>query len=332
MNAIVDVHAHYYPPAYLEAVRKLVDLPGPVGEAARFTAFHPFIHRIPYFTGAFDERIALMDQAGIETQVLSFSSPNIWVPDVQMRTNLVRIFNDACAEIIARYPERFQLFANLPLPFVDASLEEAERALDHLGAIGLGICTHNADRSLTDELFAPLYEYVDRRKGVIFLHPDPEPVSGFLDTPAMAWSLGAPFEDTVAIFQLLQSDVLERFPNIRWIVPHCGGTLPALSGRMDEIWEMNPDPHKSLPVSPSIYLRSGPIYVDCATPQGSLIALAHDLFGEERLLFGSDFPYIRRSLADLRVSLQPILQLSWSDQMQQRVLSSNAEALLSRKA
>ncbi len=65
MTAIVDVHAHYYPPAYLDAVRKLVDLPGQVGDAARFTTAHPFIHRIPHFTGAFDERIALMNQAEI---------------------------------------------------------------------------------------------------------------------------------------------------------------------------------------------------------------------------------------------------------------------------
>ncbi len=329
MTAIVDVHAHYYPPAYLDAVRKLVDLPGQVGDAARFTTSHPFIHRIPHFTGSFDERIALMDQAEIAVQILSFSSPNIWHPDSQVRSDLVRIFNDGCAEITRRYPGRIQFFANLPLPFVPESIKEAERALDSLGALGLGFCTHFANFSLTDECFYPLYQYIDERKSTIFLHPDPELVSGFLEDPAMVWALGAPFEDTTALYQLLNSGLLERFPNIRWIVPHCGGTLPALIGRLDEIWAMNPDPHRALPTSPSAYLRSHALYVDCATPQTSLMAMARDLFGEEHLLFGSDFPYIRSSLRNLRVAIEPIEQLSLNAQAREALLSTNAKTLLS---
>ncbi len=331
MTAIVDVHAHYYPPSYLDAVRKLVDLPGQVGDAARFTTAHPFIHRIPHFTGAFDERIALMNQAEIAVQVLSFSAPNIWHPDPQIRSDLVRIFNDGCAEITQRYPERIQFFANLPLPFVHESIKEAERALDNLGALGLGLCTHFSNFALTDERFYPLYQYIDERKSVIFLHPDPEPVPGFLEDSAMVWALGAPFEDTAALYRLLNSGLLERFPNISWIVPHCGGTLPALSGRLDEIWAMNPDPHRALSASPSNYLRSHALYVDCATPQTSLIAMAHDLFGEEHLLFGSDFPYIRSSLRDLRAAIEPIERLPLSFQGRQNLLSTNATALLALK-
>lgn len=328
MQTIIDVHAHYYPPSYMDAVRKLVDLPGAAGVAARATLESPFINRIPYFTGRLDERLTLMDQAGIAQQILSFSSPNIWVDDVTLRSDLVRVFNDACSEVTTCYPGRFQFFANLPLPFVDAAIQEAERAFDQLGAVGLGLCTQFAEYEITDERFAPFYQYADQRKSIIFLHPDPRPDARYINNGGMAWMLGAPFEDTIAIYQLLQSDLFERYPNIRWIVPHCGGVLPALSGRIDEIWQMNPNPRRVLSVAPSSYLRSQSLYVDCATPQASLISLARDLFGEEHLLFGSDFPYIKSSLHDLRVAFKPLGQLTWNDPSGWNILSTNANALL----
>ncbi|QBD79377.1 amidohydrolase [Ktedonosporobacter rubrisoli] len=251
---------------------------------------------------------------------MSFSSPNIWLTDMQARAALVRIFNDACAEVTRQYAGRFLFFANLPLPFVDAAIEEAERAFMQAGCVGLGLCTHFAQYAITDERFASFYQYANQRKCLIFLHPDPRPEPGYIDSPAMAWTLGAPFQDTAALYQLLQSGLLERYPDIRWIVPHCGGVLPALAGRIDEIWQMNPDPHRDLAAPPSSYLRRHNVYVDCATPQVSLIRLAEDLYGEEHLLFGSDFPYIKSSLHDLRQAMQPILQLTQSGQTRQNIL------------
>src|SRR3712207_3581559 len=102
----IDVHAHYYPPAYLEALSKLVDEQGPAGNAVRHT-LRPGMRRDPHFSGALDERLALMDAAGIQTQVLSFASPNVWHQDPGVRTDLVRVFNDACAEVARAYPGRF---------------------------------------------------------------------------------------------------------------------------------------------------------------------------------------------------------------------------------
>ncbi len=329
MATIIDVHAHYYPPAYLAAVSKLVDLSGPAGKAARLTIDHPLIHRNPLFTGAFDRRLALMDQAGICIQVLSFSSPNIWHSNPAVRSDLVRIFNDSCAEVVERFPDRFKLFANVPLPFVDETLAEAARAFDQLGAVGLGICTHFADFSIDDERFAPFYEFVNERKGVLFLHPDPEPVAGSLPDVVKAWTIGAPFEDTIALCHLLYSDLLERYPYISWIVPHAGGVITALKGRIDEIWVQYPDPSRQLPSVPSEYLRTRPVYVDSVTPQTSLLSLAHDFFGGKHLLFGSDFPYIQQSLHDLRVALKPIHEVAWSEDEKQQVLYTNSAALLS---
>jgi predicted TIM-barrel fold metal-dependent hydrolase len=129
MTHLIDVHSHYYPPPYLKAVAKLMDLPGVAGSAARFTSYHPFLHTVPFFTGAFDERLALMDRAGIQTQMLSFSSPNVWASDPAISAELAAIFNDGCAEVVARYPGHFHFLASLPLPHVAELLHEAARAL-----------------------------------------------------------------------------------------------------------------------------------------------------------------------------------------------------------
>src|SRR5262245_29722442 len=99
----IDVHAHLYPPTYLAALETLLDDPGPAGHAARS------VRRVtsradPHFTGALEERLALMDAAGIETQVLSYGSPNVWHADPVVRADLVRVVNDAYAEIVRTYP------------------------------------------------------------------------------------------------------------------------------------------------------------------------------------------------------------------------------------
>jgi aminocarboxymuconate-semialdehyde decarboxylase len=146
---------------------------------------------------------------------------------------------------------------------------------------------------------------------------------GYLDTPAMAWSLGGPFEDIVAIYNLVASGLPERFPQISWVVPHCCGAFAALSGRIDEIWDLNPDPHQ--PLTPSEYVRSHKISVDSASPQTSRLALARDLFGAEHLLLGSDFPYLNRS--DLTASLQPIHALNWPGEGKEQLLARNAGSL-----
>src|SRR5215217_961654 len=231
----IDVHAHLYPEGYLAAVRKLEHEGGALGEVVQRT-LHAAIRVDPVFSGALDERLGLMDAAGIATQVLSFSTPNIWHPDAAVRTDLVRAFNDACAEVVAAHPERFALFANVPLPFVEAAIAEAARALDELGAVGIGTCTHLADRPVDAPEFEPFYAYLNERKATIFFHPDGFCAPGVLDEYLLAWGVGVMFDDSIAALRLAASGLVERYPNITWIVPHLGGTIPFVAGRLDRVW------------------------------------------------------------------------------------------------
>lgn len=233
-----------------------------------------------------------MNQAGIGQQVVSFSTPTIWHPDPQVRLTLARLFNDGCAEAFTRYPGRFSLFATLPLPFVDLAIEEAERAYESLGAVGVSISTRVAGLQIDDPHFEPLYKYLNQRQGIVFFHPDGFSVPGLLADYAMEWSLGAPFLDMVVLTRLIYSGLLEAYPAVSWIVPHLGGTAPFLAGRLDAFWQSDPVLQARLPRPPSTYLRQPNLFVDTVTTQPSAFALSVALFGPGHLVYGSDFPFV----------------------------------------
>ncbi len=284
----IDVHAHYFPPAYLQAVGQYVNSEGPVGEVARHTVNHPILQQDKLFSGALEERLALMDAAGIETHILSFSSPNLWHPDAAARAELVRIFNDGCADVAARYPGRFLLFACMPLPFVGEAIQETERTFSNPDTVGVVMCTHVAGLPIDDDRFVPLYTYWNERNVTVFFHPDGFCAPQVLAQYGMDWSLGAPFEDTIVAMRLIHARLNERYPNITWIVPHLGGAFPFLLGSIDERWSRDPA-RSGLPKPPSTYLDR--ILFDTVTPSARSLRLAKEVLGAGHLVLGSDFPY-----------------------------------------
>lgn len=292
----IDTHAHYFPPIYLDVARTAVDAPGKAGAIARFLAHHPLITRQPLFTSAIDDRLALMDQAGIATQILSYAAPNIWHPEPAQRAGLVRAYNDGCQDLARLHPGRFQVFANVPLPFVEEAVRESERVLADPNVIGFGICTHVDGRPIDDPAFAPVYELWNEHGAIVSFHPDGFCVPGVLADYGMDWSIGALFDDTIVATRLIQSGMVERYPRIRWIVPHLGGTFPFTLGRLDWLWGLNPFGRSTLSRPPSGYLER--IFFDVVTTDPRCISFSRDVLGASQLVLGTDFPYV--SPNDLR--------------------------------
>ena len=293
----IDVHAHLFPAGYLEVVRRLGDEAGPVGEAAR-GALARSGRQDPALRGALDERLALMDAAGIEWQVISPAAPNIWHPDAGVRTELVRAFNDGCAEVVRAHPGRLAFFGNVPLPFVDAAIAEAARALDELGALGVCTCTHIAGRPVDAPELEPFYAYLNARRAALFFHPDGFCAPGVLDDFVGAWSLGVMFDDSIVVLRLVTSGLVGRYPHVTWIVPHLGGTIPFVAGRLDRVWNngqrlgLLTEAQAAVPAPPSAYLRR--IYYDVVTYQLNALPLAKEVLGADRLVYGTDFPLASR--------------------------------------
>lgn len=284
-----DVHAHYYPPEYVAVVREVAEQEGRHGDVARAFLQHRIITAVPTFLGALDERLRLMDAAGIELQALSFASLNIWHPDPAWRARLVAAFNDGCATVVEAHPDRFRLLASLPLPHVAEAVAEARRARGLPGFAGYSIPTHIDTVAIDDERFAPVYTVMAESPTLVITHPDGFCAPGALADHGMEWAIGAPFEDTIAAVRLLASGMLDRWPALTWVIPHLGGTLPFLLHRLLWRWKLEAellgtDDHAATALKRLLF--------ETANCSPHTLRLALEVLPAGRIVFGTDFPFV----------------------------------------
>jgi predicted TIM-barrel fold metal-dependent hydrolase len=213
----IDVHTHFLPPVYRQALEGLDALPDN-------------IPRLPPWSAA--EQIAGMDTLGIATAILSVSSPGVLMPGRDATVALARSVNDAGAETVRDRPDRFGHLASLPLPHVEESLRELERAYDELGADGITMMTNYAGHYIGDPLFRPVLEELDRRAAVVLVHPCAPPYAEAVSFGRMIPMVEFQFETTRAFIDLVLGGSTRRFPRIRWIVSHGGAALPLLAERV----------------------------------------------------------------------------------------------------
>ncbi|MER5216850.1 amidohydrolase family protein [Streptomyces sp. NPDC002838] len=179
-----------------------------------------------------DAALATMDKAGIAASLLSVSSPGVHFGDDTAARELARAVNEEGAALVRSHSRRFGLLASLPLPDMPGALEEVRHAFDDLGADGIVLLTHYDGRHLGDSFYEPLMAELDRRAAVVSLHPTSPPcweaTSNGLPRPMLEF----PFETARAVTGLIVGGVLDRYPGIRFIVPHAGAALPALADRI----------------------------------------------------------------------------------------------------
>lgn len=273
----IDVHAHYWSDAYLDIM---------VGLGRTDTATQRGIGAGP---GAeLEGRLRLMDRAGVDLQILSAAPQMPYSPDTPAAVAAARYVNDEYAAVVKAHPDRFRAFAALPLPNVDAALAEMGRALDDLGMVGVTMTTSVLDRGLTTPELEPIFAELNRRRTVLYLHPAGNSAcSPLVRDHSLTWMVGAPFEDTIAVMQLITAGYPTRYPDLKIISSHLGGALPMLPLRADDhvSWEA-PD----VPEPPSVAMRR--LWYDtvshCHVPA---LRCALDSFGADRLVLGTDFPY-----------------------------------------
>jgi predicted TIM-barrel fold metal-dependent hydrolase len=273
----IDVHAHYWTEDYIDL---LVDL-GQAGAVA--------VRGLGAGGGAeLEARLALMDRAGVDMQVLSACPQLPYGEDGQKAVTAGRFVNDQYADLVQRHPDRFRAFAVLPMPHLQESLGEMGRALDELGMAGVAMNTTVLGRALVEPEYEPIFAELNRRNAVLYLHPAGNGAcSPLIASYHLTWMVGAPVEDTISIMHLITHGIPTRYPNIKIINSHLGGALPMLLQRVDDQyrWEA-PD----TPELPSVVARR--MWYD-TVGHGHVPALrcAIDSFGADRLLLGTDFPY-----------------------------------------
>lgn len=310
----IDVHAHYYPNEYVDCfARQKPEARGSIARApgARLTL---------------DERLAVLDKVGIDLQVLSLGALVPYFVNAAEAVETARLGNDLYVEVCNRYRGRFAAFATVPLPHVEEAIAEVERCLDKPGMLGVTVGCSVGERTLDDPAFGPFFADLNRRRAVLFLHP--MGVGGAL-APAdygLNWLIGAPFENTVAALRLILSGTMARYPNIRILLPHLGGTLPFLLQRLDDVADLLAAVSGAARIEgkPSTYVRR--FWFDTVSSHPAALRCARESIGADHLVLGTDFPYMSGPKLERCVTYVEEAGLPAGDA--EAILSGNARALL----
>lgn len=321
---IIDVHNHYYPPAFIDALRSgtsalrvkddaegnpVLYSPGDANIAVRG-------HRdIEY-------RTAVLAKEGIDRQLISLTCPGTLLEVPARSALLASLVNDALAEIVRTRGERYSALATLPLNDPDASVKEFERARQ-LGFKGCMVFGNVTGIALADKQYWPLWERASDAGAIMYIHPTfPLGVEAMREYWLMPL-VGFLFDTTLAAAHLVFAGVPERFPGIRWVLGHLGGTIPYLAERLDRGFEMFAECRKDLERPPSEHLKR--FYYDTVNFDPDALRLAIAFAGPGQILAGSDYPH---QIGSIPKMLTTIRSLGLPPADEAGILGGNAARLL----
>lgn len=268
-GGVVDVHSHMVPDFYLrEALASGIVFPDGMPKWPSWSV---------------GEHVQMMDGCGIDTAILSVSSPGVHFGNDDKAADLARRVNDFGAGVVAGQP-RLGFFASLPLPNVLASVLEAVRALDQLGAEGVTVMSNAGGMYLGDVALTPLLAALDARSAVVLVHPTSPPNSSAVSLGLPAPMMEFLFDTARTVVNFILLGVVDRFPNIRWVFTHGGGVLPLLADRVDFF---RSQVGFGTPTTPDVLRR---LWFDLAgTPVPRQLPALLSTVGQDRLVYGSDY-------------------------------------------
>ena len=322
----IDTHAHYFPQTYIDLVAQHGHRSGTtVTEANGATFIQVGLNlRTGPITRTFidlDERLKLMDAQGVGMHALSLTQPMVYWADDDLGAQLCVAYNDAISAAHKAHPNRFIGFACLPMQNPTLALAELERAAKLPGVKGVYLATAIRDRELSERSFFPIYARCEALGLPIFLHPmmiNNERMKQFY----LVNICGNPFDTALAACHLIFGGVLDTFPKLEISLPHAGGALPILRGRMDRGFVIRAE-CKHLPRPPSEYLKR--FTYDSISYSEEILEYLIKLVGVDRIMVGSDYCF------DIAYE-EPVKFVdgvkSLNDEQKQQILWGNAAKLL----
>jgi aminocarboxymuconate-semialdehyde decarboxylase len=303
----LDLHTHYYPEIYFQKIR---DLPSefsfdksPSGQTIIKYRGARFFGVTPPMTDV-GRRLEDMDRVGIDVEVISLSTPNVFFTDAEHQSEIARIVNDSYTELIAQHPTRFKGFASIPMDNPDAALAELHRAIDELKLNGVILLSNIGGKPLTSPEYRPFFEEANRMKLCILLHPmlpaNTEPFREYVLGPLV----GFMFDTTLAVARMCFDGMLRELPDIRWIVAHLGGAVPYLIERLDNGWRDFPECRAKIDELPSTYLKC--LYYDTVNFNPHMLNMVREMIGADHMVMGSDYPHLLGSIDRAVSSIQTL--------------------------
>ncbi|HEV8129616.1 MAG TPA: amidohydrolase family protein [Acidobacteriota bacterium] len=300
---IIDFHNHYYPPAYLDALRA-----GPTNVRVTIDdEGNPLLH-YPGDTNIavrghrdIEYRQCVLEEAAIDKQVLTLTTPGTHLETPARAIALAQMVNDCLAEVAATRGEHFTALATLPLNDPAASVSELERAMTRLGLRGAMLFSNVSGVGLDDTRYCPLYEKANELGAVLYIHPI-HPVG--VEAMTQYWLMplvGFLMDTTLAAAKLVFSGVIRRFQRITWVLAHLGGAVPYLAERLDRGFHAFSDCRANIDRPPSEYLKT--FYFDTVNFDVNALMLAITFAGADHIVAGSDYPHQIGSLARMKESI-----------------------------
>jgi predicted TIM-barrel fold metal-dependent hydrolase len=335
----IDIYNHVMPVQYLERMKQHSKDPGIVKRMSSLRMLWDI-----------EARVKMLDEQFPDVQqvlTLSLPSPEL-VGGPELAPELARIANDGMADMVKRWPAKFPAFvASLPMNNVPAALEEMDRAIGHLGARGIQICTSVNGRPLDEPEFFAVFERVTRKHDLpVWMHPArPATRADYVGEGKSKYEiwqvLGWPFETSVAMSRIVFSGLFEKLPDLRLITHHCGAMIPFFAGRAETLWaqlgsrsadENYDELLKSMKKKPIEYFRM--FYADTVLGgSASALRCGLDFFGPDKVVFASDCPFDPEGgPMFIREGIRSIEDLKLSDEDKRKLYFGNALKLLGMPA
>jgi aminocarboxymuconate-semialdehyde decarboxylase len=322
----IDIHAHWYPEEWIAQLE--AEGPGIGAKMGRNERGH-VTFAVPQYKATFQRsyidlvaRLHAMDEARVDVHALSLTQPMVYWAPPEFGLKLARVYNDGLAAAHARYPDRFMGLATLPMQAPELAVEEAQRASALPGIRGVYIATHVMGRNLDEPEFRPVFACCEALGLPVFLHPV-NPIGGDrMRKYHLRNLIGNTTETGIAAASLIFGGVLDAFPTLDVVLPHAGGVLPALIGRMDHGTTVRSElSHMKRP--PSSYLRR--FHYDTISHDDVALMNLIRQVGVDRVLMGSDCPADMSYMQPVDV-VERLSALSRSER--KAVLGGNAARLL----
>ncbi len=335
---IIDFQAHIYPEAYIDELKRIdgaviLEEPDP---HSGMTYFYDKKLKCRINTATFqgrdiERRIEHMDRLGIDVHVLSIPAPGADRFDGEGAVKLARVANDSIAVLCRKYPKRFVGLFTLPTDSIQASLDELDRSVGELGLKGFGCFSNLNGQALDREELLPVFERLAKYKLPVYIHPTAPlatEVTGIDIMPTLIF--GWAFDSTVAMTRLVYGRVLERFPEINFVVADVGGVLAFFAQRAVNIYT-----GRTEEIRQKYGLKENPLdsfrrfYVDTADHPASTLKCVKDFFGPDRMVLGTNYPYgPEEGCLLVKNSLKAIEGLELSQTEKEKILGGNAAGIL----
>lgn len=321
----IDFHCHLYPEEYLKRLEASKgDVRIEKNEKGEKIILSMGAKAGPVTEDFFDIEVRLdkIKQNKIDMQVLTTPHPGVDRFSPAESAEMSRVINDGLSRVVKKYPKNFQALAMLPLIDTKAALKELDRAVFDLGLKGICMLTNVAGQTSDSDFLLPVYERAQSLGVPIFIHPTTPVGAQVMKEWRLAVILGFEFDVMLSATRLAYAGVFDRFPELNFVIAHLGAGIPFLAERIDRGYR---DPTCGIKTKrpTSQYLRE--LHTDAVCFDQPALMMAYEFYGADRILLGSDFPFL---IGDLEAAVPSIEAMDISAEEKKKILGENVQRLL----